>query len=287
VALVRTEPRGSHEIWLQPRGGRAYVYTAIIHAELISGEGYDPRTSSARAPGLADFRIFDVTNPTAPVEVGSWGAWRTLGITPYREELGGFSSFVHSVIVNAAGTRAYLSHWDFGTVILDVSDPTAPRYLGRTGGADNSHSTALARNGSVLIETHETRSGVPVFFDVSNAQRPRRLGELRLPATSRPVPAGNRPFANGVHDARVRGNRAYFSWYSQGVLAVDITRPGRPRVLAQFLPPLRDDPGDANCKDVSCRIVWGVSIYGDYVLASDMLSGLYVLKLEARTTRRT
>ena len=43
------------------------------------------------------------------------------------------ANLVHSVITNDAGTRAYLSYWDLGTVILDISNPSAPRYLGRTG----------------------------------------------------------------------------------------------------------------------------------------------------------
>src|SRR5919201_123207 len=33
LSLVRTDPGGSHEIWLQPVGRRAYVYTAIPLAE--------------------------------------------------------------------------------------------------------------------------------------------------------------------------------------------------------------------------------------------------------------
>ena len=49
---------------------------------------------------------------------------------------GGYDfNYVHSVITNAAATRAYLSYWDLGTVILDVTNPAAPRYLGRTGAA--------------------------------------------------------------------------------------------------------------------------------------------------------
>ena len=36
LALVRTEPRGSHEIWLQSRGSKVYVYTAIIASEIRS-----------------------------------------------------------------------------------------------------------------------------------------------------------------------------------------------------------------------------------------------------------
>jgi hypothetical protein len=89
---------------------------------------------------------------------------------------------------------------------------------------------------------------------------------------------------NGVHDPDVSGTRAFFSWYSQGVLAADITTPAKPRVLAQFLPPLHADPHETLCRAGPCRVVWGVALDRGYVLASDMLSGLYVLKLERRPT---
>ena len=125
LSLTDLEPRGSHEIWLQPKGNHAYVYTAIPRSELISSPDYDIQTQRATIPGKPDFRIFDVSDPRHPVQVGEWGAWKELGIKPW-EGRGGFSAnFVHSVITNPAATRAYLSYWDLGTVILDISDPAA------------------------------------------------------------------------------------------------------------------------------------------------------------------
>jgi hypothetical protein len=280
LALVRTEPRGSHEIWLQPRPGSAHVYTAIIDSETRSSPDYDPRRQTATTPGSADFRVYDVGNPAAPTQVSEWGAWRELGLAPHTSRS---AHFVHSVRSNAAGTRAYLSYWDLGTVILDTTDPAAPRYLGRTPATDSAHSVALARNGSVLVETHETDGGLPTFYDISAPARPRRLGQLSIPGARRPAPAGMRGFMNGVHDPDVSGTRAFFSWYSQGVVAADIARPGRPRVIAQFLPPARGDGGGSLCRTAPCRAVWGVALDRGYVLASDMVSGLYVLKLERRT----
>ena len=279
LALVATEPRGSHEIWLQPRGNRAYVWTAIIESELRSSPDYDPRTHTARTPGKPDFRIYDVSTPTAPVELAGWGAWRTLGVEPRQQDR---NNLVHSVRGNSTGTRAFLSYWDLGTVILDVSNPAAPRYLGRTTGEENAHSSALAKNGRVLIETHELRGGVPTFYDVSRPAAPKRLGSLVLPATTRAVRPPLASFANGVHDPKAIGNRAYFSWYAQGVVVADITRPARPRVIAQWLPPKTRDPGQSMCRGTSCRMVWGVFVQGEYVLASDIVSGLWVLALERR-----
>ncbi|HEX9415730.1 MAG TPA: hypothetical protein VF895_03380 [Gaiellaceae bacterium] len=279
LSLVRTDPKGSHEIWLQPRGRHAYVYTAITQSELLSSPDYNPQTRQAKTPGEPDFRIFDVTDPAHPVQVGGWGAWKHLGINP-NDGRGHFSSnFVHSVIANPAGTRAYLSYWDLGTVILDVRDPSNPRYLGRTPRTDDegdAHSAALAKGGKVLIETHETYDGHPTLFDISNPAHPRKLSDFRLPG-----PVTGNSFTNGVHDPKVHGNRAYFSWYERGVVAADISNPRKPKLLARFVPPAAADEEQLLCGNVSsCTLVWGVYPMSGYLLASDILSGLWVLQLK-------
>ena len=53
------------------------------------------------------------------------------------------------------GLKAFVSHWDAGEVLLDLTDPASPVYLGRTtyprGARGNAHSAALAR-GAVLVD---------------------------------------------------------------------------------------------------------------------------------------
>src|SRR5256714_4778045 len=66
LALVRTEPRGSHEIWLATARGHAWAYTALPSAEF------------AVEPDQFGFHILDVTQPRTPVEVGGWSACRDL-----------------------------------------------------------------------------------------------------------------------------------------------------------------------------------------------------------------
>jgi hypothetical protein len=293
LALVQTEPRGSHEIWLGTAGGRAYVYTAIIRSEILSSPDYDDLRQTATKPGEPDFRIYDVSDPRRPEKVGEWGAWHTLGVHPHRGlgdgRLG--ANFVHSVTTNEAGTLAYLSYWDLGTVILDVSDPLHPRYLGRTrferGELGNAHSAALGRDETLLVETHETGGGTPTFWDVSNPAAPQRLGDLELsPHILRQGRRGEEvervsglDLSDSVHDADLAGRYAYFSWYRQGVVLADVSNPSRPRVVARFLPTPARDPGEVFCPGRSCRAVWGVTLSPPYVLASDLLSGLWVLRV--------
>lgn len=273
LVLFRTDPAGLHELWLQVREKRVYLYTAIPFSELLTAPDLDAKTRDATKPGEPDFRIYDVSNPRRPVKVGEWGAWKALGIYP-RTGIGiGKSTFVHSVITNGAATRAYLSYWDAATVILDISNPAKPRFLGRTTfGATqtegDAHSAALAKNGKILIETHESpRANFPAIYDISNPRRPRHIADFRLPAS---IPATDQSVLGGVHDPKVLGSRVFFSWYGQGVIVADISRPSKPRLLTQFLP----SPNPR---------VWGVFPEPGYVLASDMNSGLWILRLRKAT----
>jgi hypothetical protein len=280
---------GSHEIWLQRRGNRAYVYTAIPFSE------FDTSPDGGTTPGRADFRIVDVSDPTNPTDVGEWGAWAELGMFPFYTDENGVdrANFVHSVIGD--GKRAYVSYWDLGTVILDVSDPANPVFLGRTGFAvneeGNAHSSWLARRGNLLIQTEEdfdpspnpaleTSWGYPRFFDISDPANPVLLSTFKLPSTTQFPPPAEFGFFS-VHDPKVRGRLAYFSWYSEGVVILNISRPSNPRMVAQFIPePAADPRGFFGPPEVKFPFVWGVFPYRErLVLASDINSGLWIFRL--------
>lgn len=280
LALVATEPqtRGSHEIYMQRKGNRAYVYTAIISSEhLTSPDGV--------TPGNPDFRIYDVSNPRSPAQVGAWGAWAELGVHPMDGPPGLNRNHVHSVIVDGNARRAYLSYWDLGTVILDITDPTDPEFLGRTtfqpGEVGNAHSAWLAKGGKILVETHESfgapgspNVGVPTFWDISNPMSP-----IKLSTFSRPdlIDLGET-----VHDPKVRGNTLFLSWYQEGVVVLDIARPSAPKLLTQFVPPASFvNPDWSLCVGAPpCSSIWGVFLHRNYVLASDEAQGLWVLRFK-------
>jgi hypothetical protein len=276
LALVRTEPRGSHEIWLAAARGHVWVYTALANAEFgFTSQQYG-------------FHIFDVSDARRPHEVGGWSACRELHLCsdPDRTPI----YLVHSVVTNTAATRAYLSYWDLGTVILDISNPARPRYLGRTKPPQgNTHSAWLADRGRILIETHETSSGRPVIYDVRNPAAPKLLAVVHL--TKAQLARGARgsvlsavsgiDLTDSVHDPKVAGKQAFFSWYAQGVAVFDISDPRRPRFVTRLLPPRGRDVHGLLCPGSRCRAVWGVFPTGKYVLASDIVTGLWVLRLRS------
>jgi len=184
LALVRTVPRGSHEIWLATARGHAWVYTAEAAAEF------------AVAPDSFGFHIYDVSSPRKPAEVGGWSACRDLHECSPLVTTGADSRYlVHSVITNAAATRAYLSYWNLGTVILDIHDPAHPAYLGRTPvGQGNAHSAWLTGGGKIMLETHEVARGRPVVWQIADPAHPVQLSTVRVRSgRQRPRPEGAGP----------------------------------------------------------------------------------------------
>jgi hypothetical protein len=271
LALVRTEPRGSHEIWLAAARGHVWVYTAEATAEF------------AVAPDSFGFHIYDVSSPRTPVEVGGWSACRDLHeCSPLTGPPGDNRFLVHSVITNAPATRAYLSYWNLGTVILDIADPAHPAYLGRTArGQGDAHSTWLGEGGRIMLETHETAHGRPVVWQIADPAHPVRLATVRLPAALQPGGDSSGALADSVHDLKLLGRYAYFSWYGQGVALFDLKNPRKPRFLTRFRPPPERDDHSLLCPGGSCTAVWGVFPTRKYVLASDLNSGLWVLSRPA------
>jgi hypothetical protein len=116
-------PRGVHEFTVRQRGDRWFAYLAVPNSETTDGRG--------------DLRIVDVTDPRQPVEVADWGARRDAGLAvgtgsecapACRGEVP--QAFLHSVALSPDGRTAYLSYWDLGVILLDISEPNAPRWGG-------------------------------------------------------------------------------------------------------------------------------------------------------------
>ena len=187
---------------------------------------------------------------------------------------------VHSVITNAAATRAYLSYWSLGTVILDISDPAKPRYLGRTAtGQGNAHSAWLMPGGKILLETHETVHGRPVVWNIADPAHPVRLATVRLPAGSGPAATTPAlPLADSVHDPKAVGPLRLLLVVRPGRRALRPEEPAQ-AALRDPLPAAARRATGTGCSAPggTCTAVWGVFVMPHYVLASDLNSGLWVL----------
>jgi hypothetical protein len=81
-----------------------------------------------------------------------------------------------------------------------------------------------------------------------------------------------------IHNTEVMGNRAYSSWYSNGIVALDLSPldqspPADPVLVGQFVPPLESFDG------LPYTGMWGVAVREDGVIfASDFVTGLWIVE---------
>jgi hypothetical protein len=230
IGFMPVEGLGLHRIWWT--GGR-YAY------------------ASALLDGFTDHILvcIDMESPTRPVEVGRWwipGMCRAGGET---HEWADRVALHHPVIADG---HAYGAWRGGGTVILDVADPSAPRFVGQRnlspafGGT--THTALPLPNRDLLIVADEAMADISVepqkyiwIMDVSHKANP-------VPLSTMPLP-GERDFAAqggtfGPHnlwenrpDGFVSDRIVIAAFQSAGVRIYDIDDPFRPEEIAHFVPP--------------------------------------------------
>lgn len=175
-------------------------------------------------------------------------------------------AFNHSPMVD--GKYAYVSMWDLGTVIFDISNPEKPVCLSRTTfRADQQgsvHSAATAKGGNILIETREVYNPNKDTYEksylytrilhIKDKTNPKLLSEFKTELVD-DIEDGV-TFANTVHDPKVVGNTLYLSYYAGGVRAVDISNPSKPVEIGKYVP-LNSD-------------IWRVFVERNYILGSGL-----------------
>jgi len=258
--------RGVHEFTVRQRGDRWYAYLAVPNSEATGGPG--------------DLQIVDVTDPRQPVEVANWGARHDAGLAiGVGSQCGpacrGQASqvFLHSVALSPDGRTAYLSYWDQGVILLDVSEPTTPVWLGQfsepIAAEGNTHSVALVHGGTLALVADET--GAPPWgrlrlVDVQDPTRPVQVGTFETANSLAETPGEQ--YAYSIHNPLADDrdpNRAFLAWYADGIRVLDVSDASRPIEIDSWLPP-------------TAPFVWNVALMGDLILAGDVNNGLFILR---------
>jgi hypothetical protein len=265
---------GCHEVDLvMRRDGRVLAGCAIPFAEQINGSD--------------EVVLVDASNPRRPRKVGGWALGRDLGLDP-TQGVGCFeASFAHSVRFFDGGRTVYVSYWDAGTINLRIGNPATPRFVGRTPIAPpdedgDNHSMTLAKGGRVLVINPEDFCvgdgfdgwGEVYLYDNTHPGHTSFLGTFSTPNSRSSRTDG----IFTVHNTEiVRGDQAFSSWYSDGIVWWHIGTSGVTRMRGQFVPPAAPDPMGFF---PTIPIVWGVYPDRDtnLILASDINSGLWILK---------
>jgi hypothetical protein len=230
-----------------------------IHNVWIEGDyAYLVVDGAVPSSGL---RVVDVSQPSNPRIVADFY---------------GGSSFLHDVYVRDG--LAFLSHWWEGLIILDVGNgiaggsPTIPREVGRiaVSGYRVHNAWYWPDAGYVFLGDEVDLPGSVKVIDVSDLRRPREVASFTLP--------GAAPHNFWLDEAR---GIAYFSWYENGIQAVDVSgelsgeleRQGRRIAELQY--------GVGNfCFGGAGTCTWAPQLHNGSIFLSDLNTGLWVLRAD-------
>ncbi|ELY51344.1 LVIVD repeat-containing protein [Natronorubrum bangense] len=196
--------------------------------------------------------IFDIDDE--PTEIGRWSL---LDHEPEWEAIYWLARYLHDVYVHE--DVAALAHWNAGTYLLDVSDPTDPELLSRVRDTDletqralenedaqmglpgNDHYSAIDDSGDLLAvgrEAWETGGDAPDgpggidLYDISTPSEPAFRATIDAPA------ADDASYYGGMwttaHNFELRDGRLYSSWYQGGVKVHDVSDPAAPDERAHW-----------------------------------------------------
>ncbi len=191
------------------------------------------------------------------------------------------------------GKLVFLSYWDSGFIALDVSDPAMPVYKGRTvypSNADgDAHSSSYDDARKLLFTADEdfckssgpgieTGYGYLRIYDYSNLAAPVQIGTYRTPNSLGTGAQGSGDYV--IHNPFLVGTDVYISWYSDGIRVVDASVPSAPREVAYFVPPAGKNPVKPSQRGILSQTpqVWGVFVADGLVYASDMNTGLWIVR---------
>jgi hypothetical protein len=283
--------RGVHEFEVEHHAnGRTYAYATVPASRYP-----DPATPSGYrdADGEGDFRMIDITDPSNPTQVSDWGIQDIGGPFYGGQGCDADPNYGHGAEPSADGRSVYLSYWDSGFIKLDVSDPANPVFKGRTvypANADgDAHSSNYDDARKLLFTADEDfcpQSGPAIekgwgylrIYDYSNAAAPNQIGSFK---TQNSLAIGDRAAGDyTIHNPFLVGTDVYISWYSDGVRIVDASDPRSPREVGYFVPPAGQNPVKPSQRGTLSQTpqVWGVVVDNGLIYASDMNTGLWVLR---------
>jgi len=238
-------------------------------------------------------RVIDLRDPKQPKQVARWETPRTsVGRT------------LHDIDVQDG--LAYLSYWNDGLVILDVGNgvkggsPSNPQFVSQirydlpalyreveaVGGPGYIRGTHTAwRHKNYVFVGDEVFSAKPVgigplglgraygrlhVVDVSDLQKPKLV-------------AWYEPKDGGAHNVWVAGDTLYLGDYQGGLRVVDIAGELRGDLLRQGREIAHVATGDKDGTIPNAPMTWGAVVRNGLIFAPDVNSGLWIVRVEAKS----
>ena len=284
ISLIHTQVGGQSSFWRDIKSFGNYVYTVTegnegmhifdmsnaptsinkvltttaffnsahnIFIDEANGRLYACGTDTVNK-GLVVLSLADPTNPTllANADFGP-----------------GF--YVHDLYVK--NNIAHCSHGNTGYYVWDFTTPAAPVQLGSYTYTNQgyNHSSWNTADGLFTILAEELPKGKPIrILNISNLSNISLVKTFKEPLLA-PTHTNNTP-----HNPIVVGNWVYISYYEDGVQIFDISNLNNPTRVAYY------DTSNNSFYN-GTRRVWGVyPLPSGKILASDIISGLYVLEVD-------
>jgi choice-of-anchor B domain-containing protein len=193
--------------------------------------------------------FFDISDPLNPHYAGTYIA-------------SSGNPYVHDGYVE--NDTAYFGHiYDGYVSIVDVSDKSNPVLLA-TQQTPNSftHNTWLSDDHQTMFTTDETTNSFLTAYDISDLTNITELSRFQTDPGSNSI----------VHNTHIRNDFAITSWYKQGVVITDVSRPRNPIEVGHYdtYPAGNDGGFDGD---------WGVYPFlpSGNLVVSDMSNGFFVL----------
>jgi hypothetical protein len=181
-----------------------------------------------------DARIYDVTNPAAPLFLASYPAQAPQTHDAYAQDGIMYVSLLF-------GTGA-------GTAVVDITNPSSPQFLHQIPSGDISHSSWMynAPGGSkFLLTANETAGGHIKIWDVTSNSSAVLVSQFQT-ATGAGI---------SVHNPQVEGRYAYISYYADYLRILDLANPAAPLEVGIY------DPNPTNAGAAVFDGSWAVHFF--------------------------
>ena len=252
IARIETTPLGPKAVRVSNIPVPDPNNVSNVHDTFIQTDTIDGKVYLYQAGGFTfGFRVYDVTNPAAPVEVGQWDP------TPECTN----DWYAHTIDVRIKGDKRYVTlpaeQFDFGAQASGCTGTQSGNgdLPGTMWIVDATDFSKLANAQDTLVTTWNTPSGVP-------------SGQLTFSA----------------HNQQVVGDEIYLSHYHGGIFVLDASEAfsGKkvpPREVGWALPcdpQVRPTLESGTFPHTRCDF-WDMVFYKGHILAADIKGGLYSL----------
>lgn len=263
-------PSGAHTAKVELRGGTYYVY--------IASYGFSYANRLASAVDILELRSTPLGLKLVPI--AKFAASEPSGNN------GVTSVFVHDMFVQEhpdGRHLMYVSYWDGGVVIADVSDPARPSEVvaWKDFDAATYGNVHFARPVGVIGERHVTmaapefgsadHAGEMYVLDTTDPASPQLLGKWTLPGD----PVNDENYRFSPHNFDPMGSRVVYAHYHGGVWVIDLAVPEAPVVQGYVFPTVPDTVPDFDALEDAPRIWAAVWTPRGTIVSSDVGVGIF------------